>query len=109
MTPPRSGRKEPNGKCFYVNALVTNEPNTLKAEPVAPAVPEPAAETNDPGEHTKSETEDDIDGEDYLDQIFAKVHDLLVLLRNSRSKGVARRRQWDKQLRSETPSRLGHS
>lgn len=75
--------------------LATHEHNIAKAEPVPHAVPAPAAESN---KHTESETEEDTDSEDYLDQIFAKVHDLLVLLRNSRAKEVARRRKRDRQL-----------
>ncbi|KJA21846.1 hypothetical protein HYPSUDRAFT_202544 [Hypholoma sublateritium FD-334 SS-4] len=66
--------------------LVTNENHTLKAESIAHAVPEPAAESNDPSEHTELETDEHTNSEDYLDQIFAKVHDLLVLLRNSWAK-----------------------
>ena len=51
----------------------------VKAEPVVSAVPEPAAPLDDPNERTDSETEEETDSEDYLDEIIAKIHELLML------------------------------
>ncbi len=68
--------------------------NEVKQESVAQVTPDPASE---PNQSTK-ETEGQIDSEPYLYENFAKVLELLVLLRQSRSKKVRRRCKRDKEL-----------
>ncbi|KJA21044.1 hypothetical protein HYPSUDRAFT_55701 [Hypholoma sublateritium FD-334 SS-4] len=92
------------------NQYLFSMDSAVKPEPVALAIPAPAPAPLPPNhtpEHTDSEMEDDTDSEQYLDEIVAKVHDLLVLLRNSRAKEVERRRKQDRQLeRARTRLRL---
>ena len=68
--------------------------NEVKQESVAQVIPDPAPEPNQSNE----ETEDQTDREAYLYEIFAKVHELLVILQQSRAKEVERRRKRDKEL-----------